>query len=69
MANIIDNTIMNSSVLWPTSPQEVGKRLPAGQVNTDLTGGQSALVLRSPLGESGRGGLPVGSGENVDLMA
>jgi hypothetical protein len=69
MANIIDNTIMNSSVLWPTSPQEVGKRLPAGQVNTDLSPSQSALVLRSPVAESGRGWLPMGSGEKVDLMA
>jgi hypothetical protein len=67
--NVIDNTIMNSSVLWPSGAQEVGKRLPAAQVDTALAGGQSALVLRSPADEAGRGWLPAGSGETVDLMA
>jgi len=69
MTNAIDNTIMKSSVMWPTGSKEVGSRLPAGQVNANLSSEQSSLVLRSPSGENGRGWLPVGMGQNVDMMA
>jgi len=67
--NSIDNTIMNSSVLWPNGPQDVAKRLPAGQVGADLGTGESAAVVRPPAAEASRGWLPAGMGENVDLTA
>jgi hypothetical protein len=69
MVNVIDNTIMNSSVMWPTGAGEVGNRLPAGQVKMDLTSEQSGAIVRSPSPGDGRGWLPVGMGKNVDLMA
>jgi hypothetical protein len=69
MVNVIDNTIMNSSVMWPTGTSEAGNRLPAGQVNTDLTSERSSLIVRSPSPSDGRGWLPLGMGNKVDLMA
>jgi hypothetical protein len=69
MANVIDNTVMNSSVMWPVSSREVGSRLPAEQVNARLGPEQSSIILRYPSDQEGRGWLPVGMGQNVDMMA
>jgi len=69
VANVIDNTIMNSSVLWPTSSGDAAKRLPAGQLDAQLESGQSSPVLRSAEAESGRGWLPSDLGQAVDVMA
>ena len=67
--NAIDNTIMNSSVLWPNVSMKVAKTLPAGQVGADLGTGDRAVAVRPPVADAGRDWLPAGMGRNVDLTA
>jgi hypothetical protein len=66
--NIMVNRIMHPSVLWPNSPQDTGKRLPAGQVGPNMPPVQPGVILRSPASESNNGWLDEGLGKKVDLL-
>jgi hypothetical protein len=59
---------MHPSVLWPNSPQDVEKRLPVGQIGTNMLTVQRSLVLRYPDSESDRGWLGQGLGQKGDLL-
>lgn len=67
--NIMANRIMHPSVLWPNGPQDVGKRLPMGQVGPGLRPVQSSLIPRYPASESDGGWLDEGLGKKVNLLA
>ena len=69
MANVIDNTVMNSSVLWPTGTADAAARLPTGPSESVSGSGQSDAMVRSPAGETGRGWLPADMGQSVDVLA
>jgi hypothetical protein len=69
MANIIDNAIMNYSLLWPGSADGVAGGAKTGEIGGGQQPGPSSLFVRPKAAESGLGWLPTGMGENVDLMA
>jgi hypothetical protein len=69
MASIIDNTIMNYSLLWPGSTDGVAGGSKASEAAKGGKPEPGSLFIRPASAESGLGWLPSGMGENVDLMA
>jgi hypothetical protein len=69
MANIIDNAIMSYSLLWPDSAEGVASGPKTGEAGMEQQLGATSQFVRPGAAESGLGWLPVGMGENVDLMA
>jgi hypothetical protein len=65
MANVIDNTIMNYSVLWPQGTAGVARA--ADEANT--AGGRPSVFVGSLNATKGTGWLKAGMGQNVDLLA
>jgi hypothetical protein len=65
---MIDNTIMNYSMLWPGSTEGVVSSAKSGEAAAEASTEPVSLFVR-PAAESGLGWLPAGMGENVDLMA
>jgi hypothetical protein len=69
MGNIIDNAIMSYSLLWPGSAEGVAGGPKANGAAAGQKLGATSQFVRPTSAESGLGWLPVGMGENVDLMA
>jgi hypothetical protein len=68
MANIIDNAIMSYSLLWPGGAEGVAGGPKTGEAGMEQQPGANSQFVRPGAEESGLGWLPVGMGENVDLM-
>lgn len=69
MANIIDNAIMSYSLFWPGDAEGVAGGAKTGESGMEQQPGATSQFVRPGAAESGLGWLPVGMGENVDLMA
>jgi hypothetical protein len=69
MGNIIDNAIMSYSLLWPGGAEGVSGGFKSEQAVTAQQSAATSQFVRPGAVESGLGWLPVGMGENVDLMA
>ena len=69
MANIIDNAIMNYSLLWPGSADGVAGGPKTGEAGMEQQAGASSQFVRPEAAESGLEWRRAGLGENVDLMA
>ncbi|MBN2553068.1 MAG: hypothetical protein JXB06_09875 [Spirochaetales bacterium] len=66
--NIIDNAIMSYSLLWPGGADGVAGGEKTGAAVAGRQPGASSQFVRPESVEAGSGTLPVGMGENVDLM-
>jgi len=67
--NIIDNAIMSYSLLWHGGADGVAGGEKTGAAATDQRpGATSSQFVRPESVQAGTGWLPVGMGENVDLM-
>ncbi len=67
--SIMANRVMHPSVLWPNRAQDVGKRLPVGQVEPNMLPVPRSVVLRYPASGSDGGWLDEGLGKKVNLLA
>jgi hypothetical protein len=68
MANTIDNTIMNYSLLWPGSAAGVANGSTAEEAGAGKSNGPGSVFVRPVPADSGQGWLSAGMGENIDLM-
>jgi hypothetical protein len=68
MANVIDNTIMNYSILWPKGAEGVAHQAPADNA-AGPAGGRSSVFVGPLNATKGTGWLKAGMGQNVDLLA
>jgi hypothetical protein len=68
MMNIIDNTIMNYSLLWPGSADGVVSGSTVEGSGMGQNQGAGSIFVSPQASQSGRGWLPTGMGQNVDLM-
>jgi hypothetical protein len=66
MANVIDNTIMNYSVLWHQGTAGVAR---AADEANGPAGGRPSVFVGSLNATKGTGWLKAGMGQNVDLLA
>jgi hypothetical protein len=69
MANIIDNAITSYSLILPDGAYGVSGAAKSEGTATAQTLGSTSQFVRPAAAETRLGWLPVGTGENVDLMA
>jgi hypothetical protein len=60
---------MNYSLLWPGTTDGVAGSAKSGEAAVEASSEPVSLFVSPAASESGPGWLPVGMGENVDLMA